>query len=160
PRQKRSLESVMAKQTFVPGKVQDGYRLTPLGRWGRSDAPPASSPTDPGIDGKTPPLVLVEQVEQLADLAVVLDHAIGVEAEAGLALRLLLQVREDVHARGVEVAEPRCAGLVLALDEALRCGEKLLVDGFHALLAHRAGVLDHLLADLAVGRVVGGVVLV
>ena len=32
---------------------------------------------------------LVELVEELADVAVVLDHAVGVDAEAGLALRTL-----------------------------------------------------------------------
>ena len=45
---------------------------------------------------------LVELVEQLADVSVVLDHPVGIHAEARLALRLLLQVREDVHAGRVE----------------------------------------------------------
>jgi hypothetical protein len=47
-------------------KVQDGYRLTPLDRWGRGDAPPPESPVDPGVDGKTPP---VEQVDKLDGVA-------------------------------------------------------------------------------------------
>ena len=40
--------------------------------------------------------------EQFADMAVVLDHAVGIDAEAGLALGFLLEVRQDVHAGGVE----------------------------------------------------------
>jgi len=43
--------------------------------------------------------------EQLADHAVVLDHPVRVRAEAGLALGRRLQVREDVHPRGVEPDE-------------------------------------------------------
>ena len=38
-----------------------------------------------------------------------LDHAVGIEADAGPALGLLLQPRPDVHARGVE---PHEEGLV------------------------------------------------
>ena len=40
-------------------------------------------------------------------MSVVLDHAVGMEAEARLALALRLEVREDVHPGGVEVAEER-----------------------------------------------------
>src|SRR2546425_9660455 len=42
------------------------------------------------------------------------------------------QVRPYVHARGVEVAEPGLAGLVLPLDEVFRGGQKFLVDGLHS----------------------------
>ena len=55
-------------------------------------------------DGVVGDAELVELVEQLADVAVVLDHAVGIDAEPGLALRLRLQVREDVHAGRVEPA--------------------------------------------------------
>ena len=58
-------------------------------------------------DGVVGDAEIVELLQQLADVPVGLDHAVGVEAEPGLALRLLLQMREDVHARGVEVAEER-----------------------------------------------------
>ena len=64
--------------------------------------------------------------------------------------RLRLQVREDVHAGRVEVAEERLVGLVLPVDEVERRGEELLVDRLHALLGQRAGVLD-----LAVGGATG-----
>ena len=40
-------------------------------------------------DGVVVEAQLLELVEQLADVAVVLDHAVGVDAEAGLALRTL-----------------------------------------------------------------------
>ena len=46
--------------------------------------------------------------------------------------------------------EERLAGLGLALDEVLGGGDGFVVDGLHALLGQRAGVLD-LLAALAVG---------
>src|SRR5262249_49746770 len=58
----------------------------------------------------------------------------------------LLHVREDVHARRVEVAEPRRLRLVRALDEVLSAGEELLVDRLHPLRVERARVLDLLLA--------------
>lgn len=44
-------------------KVQDGYKLTPLSHWGKSYVPPASAPTDPAIDSKTPPLVQVNRMD-------------------------------------------------------------------------------------------------
>jgi len=38
-------------------RIQDGYKLTPLSRWGKSYAPPAESPVDSTWDMKTPPPV-------------------------------------------------------------------------------------------------------
>ena len=52
---------------------------------------------------------LVELVEQLPDHAVVLDHAIGIEADAGDALRRGLEVGPDVHPGGVPPQEERLA---------------------------------------------------
>jgi len=49
-------------------KVQDGYRLTPLSRWGKSYTPPAKTPVDPAIDNKTPPLVQVNKMDGVAVL--------------------------------------------------------------------------------------------
>lgn len=43
-------------------KIQDGLKLTPLGQWGKSDAPPPESPVDASVDTKTPPLVQVEKM--------------------------------------------------------------------------------------------------
>ncbi len=43
-------------------KVQDGLKLTPLARWGKSYAPPAVSPVATGVDTKTPPLVQVQNM--------------------------------------------------------------------------------------------------
>ena len=40
-------------------KVQDGLKLTPLDQWGKSYAPPATSPVDANVDTRTPPLVQV-----------------------------------------------------------------------------------------------------
>jgi len=49
-------------------KVQDGYRLTPLSQWSKTYAPAASTPTNPGIDNKTPPLVQVNRMDGVAVL--------------------------------------------------------------------------------------------
>jgi len=49
-------------------EVQDGYRLTPLSRWGNAYAPPKSRPTDPSIDDKTAPLVQVNNLDGVAML--------------------------------------------------------------------------------------------
>src|SRR6202795_4359861 len=48
---------------------------------------------------------LVALLEQLSDLRVVLDHAIGVDPEASNALRFRLKVRPDMHARRVPPEE-------------------------------------------------------
>jgi hypothetical protein len=40
-------------------KIQDGLKLTPLDQWGKSYAPPGTSPVDARVDTKTPPLVQV-----------------------------------------------------------------------------------------------------
>lgn len=44
-------------------EVQDGFRITPLSQWGKSYTPPAESPVDPQVDGKTSPLVTVSQMD-------------------------------------------------------------------------------------------------
>jgi hypothetical protein len=49
-------------------KIQDGFTLTPLSQWGRPYVPPATSPTDPSIDDKTPPLVQVQKLDGVAML--------------------------------------------------------------------------------------------
>lgn len=43
-------------------KIQDGLKLTPLSRWGKSYASPAASPVATDIDTKTPPLVQVQNM--------------------------------------------------------------------------------------------------
>lgn len=50
-------------------KVQDGYRLTPLSQWGKDYAPPKNLPTDPAVDGKTPPLAQVNKLDGIAMLS-------------------------------------------------------------------------------------------
>ena len=67
-------------------------------------------------------------------------------------------MRPHVHARRIEVAEPRRICLVLAVDEIHRRADKLLVHRLHALGVERAGIFDHLLADAPVGRIDGRIV--
>src|ERR1700753_4314114 len=67
-------------------------------------------------------------------------------ALAGLAERLFLQVREDVHAGRIEPDEERIVRLGLTADENLGRTEELSVPRFHALGIQRTRVLD-----LAVG---------
>ena len=109
-------------------------------------------------DGVVRDAEVVELLEQLADLAVVLDHAVRIEAQAGFALGLLLQARPDVHARGIPPDEKRLVGLVSLVDELKRPLGDLLVDRLHPPFGERAGVLDFLLADLAVMRIDGRIV--
>src|SRR6266699_330807 len=63
-----------------------------------------------------------------------------------------------MHAGGIEIAEPRRIGPVLAVDEVERSVEELLVHRLHARGVERAGVFDGLLADPAVGRINGWIV--
>ena len=61
---------------------------------------------------------VVERLEQLADVAVVFDHAVGVLGPGGQPRRaaaLGLDVGPEVHPGGIEPAEERLAGLGLPL---------------------------------------------
>ena len=71
-----------------------------------------------------------------------LDHAVGVNAEAGLAVRFFLQVGEDVHAGRVPPEEEGFVVLSRPFHEVEGLGVDFLVDGLHALAGQRAGVLD------------------
>jgi len=43
--------------------IQDQYRLTPLGSWGKPSSPPKSAPFNTGIDDKTPPIERVLKMD-------------------------------------------------------------------------------------------------
>ena len=105
---------------------------------------------------------LVEQVEQLADVPVVVEHRVVVRRlpAAGLAEAPPLGVRAEVHVRRVHPAEERLAPVVLALDEVGGGVDELVVARLHPLPRQRARVLDPLLADAAPARVLLRVVLV
>jgi hypothetical protein len=49
-------------------KVQDGYKLTPLGQWGTTYTPPQNAPTDPSVDNRTPPQTQVNRLDGVAML--------------------------------------------------------------------------------------------
>src|SRR5262245_2039526 len=76
---------------------------------------------------------IVEPLEQLPNIAVELDHYVGIDTVAGLALRFRFQMRPHMHAGGIEVGEPRRVFLGLAVDEIDSGFEKLLVHGLHTL---------------------------
>ncbi|MNQ52227.1 hypothetical protein D3C85_662330 [compost metagenome] len=101
---------------------------------------------DDGVVGDSQ---IIQLFQQLTDLAVVLDHAVGIQANPRLALGLFLQVSPDVHACAVEPDEEGFVSLVRLVDEVLGSLHQFVVDGFHTLARQGAGVFD-----LAVSEVV------
>src|SRR5262245_14278367 len=75
-----------------------------------------------------------------------LDHAVGIDAETGLALALLLEPRPDMHARRVPPQEERLVLLLGTFQEIDRGVGNLLVDRLHPFLGERAGIFDALRA--------------
>ena len=94
--------------------------------------------------------------EDLADMPVVLDHAVAVDAQAGLADGFLLEMREDVHPGGVPPQEKRLVRLLGALHEVDRLGIDLFVDRLHAFSGQRAGVGDATVGSDASGSPILG----
>ena len=104
-------------------------------------------------DGLVGDVQLIQQVEQLSDLAVMFDHAVGEDPETGHALALGLEVRVEMHARGGDPGEPGFPGRMVLLDELGAAVEELLVGRLHAFLGQRPGVDAILLAHRAEARV-------
>ena len=100
-------------------------------------------------DGVLVEAELLQLRQHLPHVPIVLDHAIGVDAQAGLARRLLLQMREDMHPGRVPPQEERLVRLLRAVHEVQCLGRDLLVDRLHALARQRTGI-----GDLAVGKAV------
>ena len=75
-------------------------------------------------------------------MAVVLDHAVRIEADAGHAVGLRLQVGPDVHPGVLNQTKNGLFCLDRLVDERRGVAEDLLVDRLHALPGERAGVLD------------------
>src|SRR4029077_7697294 len=104
-------------------------------------------------DGVVGDTQLIELGENLTDLLVMNDHPVAVGILAAPAEVLFCDVGPKVHRRGIVPEEEGllCLGLFFhPFDGAV--GD-LLVDGFHALLSERTGVLDRLSA-LAVAQAV------
>lgn len=49
---------------------------------------------------------IIEFLQQLAAMRIVLDHAVGIDPQSGLALAFFLEVRNDVCKRRVNSAAP------------------------------------------------------
>ena len=111
-------------------------------------------------DGVVGDAEIVERLEQLSDVAVVLDHAVGIliPRHAALPDHRRPHMREDVHARGVHPGEERLVGLRLPRHEVDGGSRSLVVDRLHPLAVERTGVLDGLLADLAPMRLIGEII--
>ena len=94
---------------------------------------------------------IVQRLEDRTDILVVVDHGVVVRALPAprLADALRLGVGAEVHVGEVHPDKGRLAGRVLPPDEVCGPVGNVVVDGFHPLLRQRAGVLAHLLADLA-----------
>ena len=105
-------------------------------------------------DGVVGDAELIKQVQHLADLAVVLHHAVSEDAEPGDALARFLQMGVEVHARGRQPGKPGRAGFRVAFDEVHGAADELLVGGLHALLGQRTGVLALLHAHRAEARII------
>ena len=101
-------------------------------------------------DGVVGDAEIVKQFEKFGDVHVVLDHAVAVFVLAGDAAMLRLHMGAEVHARAVPPAEEWPSRLDLPGDEVLGSGHGFIINGFHALLCERAGILDGL-AALAIG---------
>ena len=71
-----------------------------------------------------------------------LDHAVGINTESGLAIGLLFEMSPDVHARAVPPDEERLVIVGGPFHEVQGPCRHFFVDGFHALLRQRAGILD------------------
>src|SRR4029079_12703567 len=99
---------------------------------------------------------IIELLQKLSDLAIVLHHAVGIDAKASLFLRLRLEAGPDMHAARIEPGEEGLLLLVGAIDEVQRGVEKLLIHRLHALLVERAGILAILLTPFAEARVLPG----
>jgi hypothetical protein len=103
----------------------------------------------------------VEQVEELADVPVVVEHRVVVRRlpAAGLPQAPPLRVRSQVHVGEVHPAEERLPSVVLALDEVRGGLDEFVVARLHPLAGQRPRVLDPLLADAAPARLLARVVL-
>src|SRR5918994_2957632 len=86
---------------------------------------------------------------------VVVDHRVVVRRPPvpRLTDTLRLGVGAQVHVSGVHPDEERRVALLLALDEVDARLNRLVVDRLHPLLGERPGVLDPLLAEGPVARI-------
>src|SRR5208283_2305703 len=81
---------------------------------------------------------IIEIFQNLANLRIVLDHAIGILTEPGCTM-FRPDVREIVHAGSVEPHEEWLLRAFRAVHEVKSGRQELCVDSFHALLGKRSG---------------------
>ena len=95
-------------------------------------------------DGVTCNAQFVEYLEELADVHIVLDHSVGVLILPADTTQFRFNVCAEVHARATPPHKPGLVRLVHTLDK-IDCGVGcFIIDGFHAFLGQRTGVLDFL----------------
>src|SRR5262245_44441857 len=85
---------------------------------------------------------IIQLLEHQADVGIVFDHSVTVFVLPRLAPVLCLDVRAEMHARGVPPAEEGFPGFHLAIDEVQRSRGGLIVDRLHPLLGERTSVRD------------------
>src|SRR6516225_9428203 len=83
-----------------------------------------------------------------------LDHAVRIDPEPGLAPGFRLEMGPDVHPGRVEPDKEWLLVPDGAVDEVVRGADELRIDYFHALTGKRSGVLAFLLAPGAEARIV------
>ena len=99
--------------------------------------------------------LLVDEVEDLADQLIVVDHRVVVLRlpPPGFAAAAVLDVGAEMHVGGVQPDEERGVSGLGVGHEPQRLRQDLVVDRLHPLLGQRAGVLDPLAAVLVRPRV-------
>ncbi len=102
------------------------------------------SPSDDPIPSRRVVLEaqFLELVENLAHVAIVLDHAVGIGPQSRYALTFRLQMGKDVHPSGVPPEEERLVFILGLFHKAQRFRGDFLVNRLHALNVERAGALD------------------
>src|SRR6476619_3766324 len=95
----------------------------------------------------------VDRLQNLADIVVMLEHAVEIFADAATSAHLWADMRVEMHPGSVPPQEERALGRHLALHEVNRRIHGLVVDRLHAFDGKRTGVLDVLLANLAPARI-------
>ena len=93
-------------------------------------------------DGVVLDLQVLELRKQLAHLAVMLHHAVGIETKSGFSDMLFLHVSEIMHSRGVEPTKEWLARTLCSLQKVFGNCQDLFVNRLHPFLVERTRVFN------------------